>query len=139
VWLLGEEGRFFLFPSPHHHFFSLVGVLLAFSFHLCPLTQCFFTTFSRPPLHCPRLLASISVQLPTTRHSLLAILQPYNLDLLWFVDGFSLKPDILSSCQPRSSRNCPPSSSAAFVSFKRYLQVRQVICNIPFASARSNT
>jgi hypothetical protein len=37
---------------------------------------------------------------------------PYNLDLLWFVDDFSLKPDILSSGQPKSSRNSPPSSSA---------------------------
>jgi hypothetical protein len=135
MWSFREEGRFFLFPSPCPPFFSFVGALLAFSFHFHPLTQCFFTTINHPPLHCPRLLASFSVQIPSTCHSLLAVRRPppCNLDLLWFVDRVSLKPDILSSGQPRSSCNSPPSSSATVVCFKR------VVCNIPFVSARSNT
>jgi hypothetical protein len=51
---------------------------------------------------------------PATHHSPLTARHPppCNLDLLWFVDDFSLKPDILSSGQPRSSRNSPPSSLA---------------------------
>jgi hypothetical protein len=108
VWEGGKVLLLFLFLS---HFFSLVGALVAFLFHFCPLTL-FFHHFPPSTTLLPKaaclLLSLASSLLLAIRHP-----PPCNLDLPWFIDGFSLKPDIHSSGRPRSSPTSPSSSSTS--------------------------
>jgi hypothetical protein len=108
VWEGGKVLLLFLHLS---HFFSLVGALMAFLFHFCPLTLFFhhlpLSTTLLPKAACLLLSLASPLLLATCRRP------PYNLDLLWFIDGFSLKPDILSSDRPRSSHTSPSFSSTS--------------------------